>query len=366
MGGRGAPPRRAGQRGYARGRAPCAEFGAEGIGLARTEHMFFAPERIPIVQEMILAETEEERAAALEKLLPMQEGDFTEIFRAMDGLPVTVRLLDPPLHEFLPNYEELLLEAEELRRDPARAAELREKETLLRKVRALREANPMLGHRGTRLGITHPEIYAMQARAIFRAAFRLKREGYDPRPEIMIPLVGHVRELELMREVVERVYEEVREEFGFDLPYLVGTMIEIPRACVTADEIARVAEFFSFGTNDLTQTTFGFSRDDAEGKFLQTYLEKKILKDNPFIVLDRDGVGALMRIAVEKGRSARPQLKLGICGEHGGDPSSVEFCHTIGLDYVSASPYRVPVARLAAAQAAIREKTGRGLVRADV
>ncbi|RKQ88977.1 pyruvate, phosphate dikinase [Brockia lithotrophica] len=342
------------------------EFGAEGIGLARTEHMFFAPERIPIVQEMILAETEEERAAALEKLLPMQEGDFTEIFRVMDGLPVTVRLLDPPLHEFLPNYEELLLEVEELRRDPSRAAELREKEALLRKVRALREANPMLGHRGTRLGITHPEIYAMQARAIFRAAFRLKREGYDPRPEIMIPLVGHVRELELMREVVERVYQEVREEFGFDISYLVGTMIEIPRACVTADEIARVAEFFSFGTNDLTQTTFGFSRDDAEGKFLQTYLEKKILKDNPFIVLDRDGVGALMRIAVEKGRSVRPQLKLGICGEHGGDPSSVEFCHMIGLDYVSASPYRVPVARLAAAQAAIREKTGQGLIRADV
>ncbi len=345
------------------------EFGAEGIGLCRTEHMFMAPDRVPVVQAMILAETAEERRAALDRLLPMQQGDFVEILRAMAGLPVTIRLLDPPLHEFLPNVEELVEELGQLRERlrEARAAagtvraedvagleqEIRTREKVLRRARALAEFNPMLGHRGCRVGIAYPEIYEMQCRAIFQAAAQLVTEGVDVRPEIMIPLVGIAGELELLRDMVLRVAEDVRSETGVEVPVVVGTMIEVPRACVTADAIAAHAEFFSFGTNDLTQTTFGFSRDDAEAKFLHHYLHRKILRENPFATLDSDGVGALMRMAVEKGRAARPGLKIGICGEHGGDPESIAFCHEAGLDYVSCSPFRVPVARLAAAQAAL-------------
>ncbi|MBC7342282.1 MAG: pyruvate, phosphate dikinase [Clostridia bacterium] len=329
------------------------EFGAEGIGLCRTEHMFMGQDRLPIVQQMILARNEEERKAALDKLLPMQQGDFYEILKAMEGLPVTIRLLDPPLHEFLPNAEELMVEILELKHRKAPAAEIEAKESLLRQVRALSEFNPMLGHRGCRLGITFPEVYRMQARAIFQAAAQLVKEGYKIIPEVEIPLVIHVNELSRLREMVVEVAKEVMDKTGTSFEYTVGTMIEMPRACLTADEVATQADFFSFGTNDLTQTTFGFSRDDAEGKFMARYLDEKILKDDPFIVLDRDGVGKLMRMAVELGRKTKPNLPIGICGEHGGEPSSVEFCHQIGLDYVSCSPYRVPVARLAAAQAAL-------------
>lgn len=332
------------------------EFGAEGIGLCRTEHMFMAQERLPIVQEMILASTLEEREAALSQLLPMQRQDFYEILKVMAGLPVTIRLLDPPLHEFLPNDKELMLEIAEMRFKGGSEKEIKEKEFLLRKVMSLHEFNPMLGHRGTRLGITYPEIYRMQARAIFEAVAALKREGIQVLPEVEIPLVMDVAELAMMKEEVDKVYKEVAAETGIEFEYKVGTMIELPRACLVADEIARVAEFFSFGTNDLTQTTLGFSRDDAEGKFIPIYMEKKIIKDNPFAVLDRRGVGQLMRMAVEKGRSTREDLLVGICGEHGGDPSSIEFCHEIGLHYVSCSPYRIPIARIAAAQAAIKNK----------
>ncbi len=334
------------------------QFGAEGIGLCRTEHMFMAPDRVPVVQEMIMAETEEERRAALDKLLPLQRGDFEAILEAMQGLPVTIRLLDPPLHEFLPNLEELLVDITRMKaaQEAGQTIDrelLAEKEDLLRKVRALVEFNPMLGHRGCRLGIVFPEIYEMQVRAIYQATADLLERGVDARPEVMIPLVGHAAELKILKDMVERVAREVMEERGVEIPCVVGTMIEIPRACLTADEVAEEAEFFSFGTNDLTQTTFGFSRDDAEAKFLHHYLHQKILEENPFAVLDRDGVGELLRIAVEKGRRTRPDLKVGICGEHGGDPSSIAFCHQIGLDYVSCSPYRVPVARLAAARAAL-------------
>lgn len=332
------------------------ELGARGIGLCRTEHMFMAQERLPVVQEMILAEDDETRAKALAKLLPMQQKDFEGIFRAMEGLPVTIRLLDPPLHEFLPNLEDLLVEVTLLRERKDNPELLREKEELLRQVRSLDELNPMLGHRGCRLGLVTPDIYKMQALAIFRAAAKLLSEGKTVTPEIMIPLVGLDKELEVMRRLVVEAAEEVMAETGLKIDYKVGTMIELPRACVTADRIAAHADFFSFGTNDLTQTTFGYSRDDAEGKFLLHYLQEKILPENPFAVLDRDGVGELVKMAAEKGRAVKQDLKLGICGEHGGDPSSIEFCHLVGLDYVSCSPFRVPIARLAAARAAISNR----------
>ncbi|MGE5587338.1 MAG: pyruvate, phosphate dikinase [Clostridia bacterium] len=330
------------------------KFGAKGIGLCRTEHMFFGEERVPVVQEMILAETTEARRAALDKLLPFQVEDFRGILKAMAGYPVIIRLLDPPLHEFLPSHEELLVEVTKMRLQGADQDELKKREALLARVDKLRELNPMLGHRGCRLGITYPEINEMQARAIFEAACELTKQGYKVFPEVMIPVVGHVREIEIAREVVERVAKETMEKHGVKLEYMVGTMIELPRAALTADEIAKEAQFFSFGTNDLTQTTFGFSRDDAEGKFLPYYLEHNILEHNPFEVLDRKGVGELIKIAVERGRRTRPELEVGICGEHGGDPSSVEFCHDAGLDYVSCSPFRVPIARLAAARAEIK------------
>jgi pyruvate, orthophosphate dikinase len=321
-------------------------FGAEGIGLCRTEHMFFDPERIGAVRQMIMAETEQGRRAALARLLPFQRKDFLDLFEIMAGLPVTIRLLDPPLHEFLPHSEYEIAEV---------AASLgTEVEAMQRRMQELSEANPMLGHRGCRLGISFPEIYEMQARAIFEAAAEIGRKTHKaPVPEIMIPLVATKRELEITRAMVDRVAQEVFAEGGYHVAYSVGTMIELPRAALTADAIATVADFFSFGTNDLTQTTFGLSRDDA-GKFLPLYIEKGIFPKDPFVSIDPDGVGALVRIAVEKGRSVRPDIKLGICGEHGGDPSSIHFCESVGLDYVSCSPYRVPVARLAAAQAALQ------------
>ncbi|HOJ28805.1 MAG TPA: pyruvate, phosphate dikinase [Spirochaetota bacterium] len=320
-------------------------FGAEGIGLCRTEHMFFEGDRIKAVREMILADTFEGRKKALDKLLPMQREDFYGIFKAMEGLGVTIRLLDPPLHEFLPH---------DLESQKEMAKELGiTVEDVKAKVEELHEFNPMLGHRGCRLGITYPEITEMQARAIFEAACQLVKEGVDVKPEVMVPLVGHVKELIMQKDIIVKTAETVMKEMGVKVDYMVGTMIEVPRAAVTADEIAKVAEFFSFGTNDLTQMTFGFSRDDA-GKFLKEYVDKKILPNDPFRILDRDGVGQLIKMAYEKGRSVNPKLKLGICGEHGGEPSSVEFCHMVGLDYVSCSPFRVPIARLAAAQAAIR------------
>ncbi len=333
--------------------AKAREFGAEGIGLTRTEHMFMAQDRLPIVQEMILAETLEERQVALDKLLPMQQGDFYGILKAMEGLPVTIRLLDPPLHEFLPNAEELSVEITKLQLTGGDEKEIREKEMLLHKVRALSEFNPMLGHRGCRLGISFPEVYAMQAKAIFQAAAQLTKEGHHVIPEVEIPLVIDQNELHYLREIVENMAKEAMEATGITFEYTVGTMIEMPRAALLADQVAQDADFFSFGTNDLTQTTLGFSRDDAEGKFMSEYLNKKILKDNPFMVLDRQGVGKLMRMAVELGRQTKPDLLIGICGEHGGEPSSVEFCHMIGLNFVSCSPFRVPIARLAAAQAAV-------------
>ncbi len=312
--------------------AKAREFGAEGIGLCRTEHMFMAEDRLPVVREMILADSEDGRREALDKLLPMQQGDFEAIFEAMAGLPVTIRLLDPPLHEFLP--------------PPAQVTDERTR----RRVRQLQESNPMLGTRGCRLGLQWPEIYEMQVRAIVRAARAVdRRTGETPLVEIMHPLVGFEEELRRLRELTVRVAKEEAPE----VEYLCGTMIELPRACIRADEIAEQADFFSFGTNDLTQTTLGFSRDDAEGKFLTRYLEDGVLEKNPFETLDVDGVGELMRIAVQRGRSTKPDLKLGICGEHGGEPKSVAFCHELGLDYVSCSPYRVPLARLAAAQAAL-------------
>ena len=321
------------------------EFGAEGIGLCRTEHMFFEGDRILAMREMILASTLEERKAAQAKLLPYQKEDFRGIFREMAGKPVTIRLLDPPLHEFLPHDEK---EQEEL----ARALNI-PVETVRAKVEALKEFNPMLGHRGCRLGITYPEITEMQTRAILEAAVELKQEGVDVHPEIMVPLVGTREEIEHQRRVIEETAEKVFQEKGDRVDYLVGTMIEVPRAALVADQIAEVAEFFSFGTNDLTQLTFGYSRDDA-GKFLPYYLENKILKDDPFQTLDQEGVGQLVRMGTERGRATRPALKVGICGEHGGDPASVAFCYEVGLDYVSCSPFRVPIARLAAAQAHLR------------
>jgi pyruvate, orthophosphate dikinase len=335
------------------------EFGAGGIGLCRTEHMFMDLKRIPIVQKMILAESYGERKEALDELLPMQQGDFEGIFEAMQGFPVTIRLLDPPLHEFLPDKEELLVEVTKLQILDPSSPELKKKELLLKKVRQLDEFNPMLGHRGCRLGMVYPEIYEMQAKAIFYAAAKLADNGMDVQPEIMIPLVGHVNELKQMRQLVIDAAEKVQEETGKQFEYTIGTMIEIPRAALTADQIAEEADFFSFGTNDLTQTTFGYSRDDAEGKFLQNYIENKVLPENPFAVLDQDGVGRLVEMGVKLGRGAKPTLKTGICGEHGGEKTSIDFCYKTGLDYVSCSPYRVPLARLAAAQATIRHESNK-------
>jgi pyruvate,orthophosphate dikinase len=332
-------------------------FGARGIGLCRTEHMFFGEGRIPIVQRMILATTEEDRRAALAELLPLQRGDFYGVFKAMNGLPVTIRTIDPPLHEFLPKREDLMVEIAKLEITKPKAKELEEKRQLLRRVEQLHEFNPMLGHRGVRLGITYPEITEMQTRAIMEAACQLAKEGVKIVPEIMIPLVGLVKELRDQKAVVDRVAGEVMKEQGVKLRYLVGTMIEVPRGAVTANEIAQEAQFFSFGTNDLTQLTFGFSRDDI-GKFLADYQDKKILDKDPFATIDTVGVGGLVRMGVERGRGARADLKIGICGEHGGDPSSIHFFEKAGLDYVSCSPYRIPVARLAAAQAALQVKVG--------
>jgi pyruvate,orthophosphate dikinase len=326
-------------------------FGAQGIGLCRTEHMFFAEDRIAAVREMILADDLSGRAKALAKLLPMQRKDFIGIFKAMRGLPVTIRLLDPPLHEFLPSTPEQFRKLARQMRVPVRRLEERAQQ--------LHETNPMLGHRGCRLGITYPEVYAMQARAIFEAAARCIASRVDVQPEIMIPLVGAVREFTDLAARIRAVGEAVAARTGVAVPYLLGTMIEVPRACLVAGSIAREAEFFSFGTNDLTQMTYGFSRDDI-GKFLPDYLEARILPVDPFQSVDPDGVGRLVRLAVEEGRGARPDLKVGICGEHGGDPASVEFFHRSGLDYVSCSPYRVPVARLAAAHAALREHGDQG------
>jgi len=345
---------------YPRDAKVARSFGAEGVGLCRTEHMFFEETRLPIVQRMILAETEEERQRALDELLPIQRQDFIGILREMAGMTVVIRLIDPPLHEFLPQYDELLVQVTELRLRGNDPAALAEKEKLLREVVKMREQNPMLGLRGIRLGIMFPGIIDMQTRAILEAACTLAKEGVRTHPEIMIPLVGHVNELKLVEDRVRPLADRVMKEQGVRVGYKFGTMIEIPRACIVAGEIAQVAQFFSFGSNDLTQLIFGFSRDDAEGKFLLQYVEKKILPENPFQVLDTVGVGAMIEMAVQRGRAARPDLEVGICGEHGGDPASVEFCHKAGLDYVSCSPYRVPIARLAAAQAVLKEKPAGG------
>jgi pyruvate, orthophosphate dikinase len=364
-------------------------FGAEGIGLCRTEHMFFAEDRIPIMQKMILARTREDRERYLEQLLPLQKQDFLGLYREMQGYPVTIRLLDPPLHEFLPKREELMVEIARLELTGGQTEVIEEKRRLLERVEELHEFNPMLGLRGCRLGITMPEITRMQTRAIIEAACEIAREGKQIVPEIMIPLVGMVSEMKAQKDLIREVVDEILKQNGVRLSYLVGTMIELPRAAVTAGRIAEQAEFFSFGTNDLTQTTFGFSRDDA-AKFVAFYMKRQdtcpkcqsahvnwkemvcqscgahigekaenILDGDPFAVLDREGVGAMMRLAIAEGRATRPDIKLGICGEHGGDPSSVEFCHELGLDYVSCSPFRVPIARLAAAQAALQEAAGK-------
>jgi len=330
-------------------------FGAEGIGLCRTEHMFFAQDRIPHMRAMILADNEKDRRAALKKLLPMQRADFIGLLRVMDGLPVTIRLLDPPLHEFLPKREELMVEIAVAEATKPKSPKLKGLKSVLRRVEELHEFNPMLGHRGCRLGITYPEITEMQARAIFEAAVAVEKSGIKTHAEVMIPLIATVKEMENQAAIVRRVADEVFKEKKKTVHYLVGTMIELPRACLIADEIAKEAEFFSFGTNDLTQTTFGFSRDDVN-KVLPTYLAEGILKQDPFAVIDRDGVGELVRIAIERGRKTRPNLEVGICGEHGGDPSSVEFCHQVGMDYVACSPFRVLTARLAAAQAGASDK----------
>ena len=337
--------------------AVARKFGAEGIGLCRTEHMFFAPERISAVREMILADDTGGRKKALIKLLPMQKSDFLEIFKVMKGLPVTIRLLDPPLHEFLPHTDEELKMLSKSMDVPF--------EKLKARNSALHEFNPMLGHRGCRLGVTYPEIYEMQVRAIMEAACELSKKKMKVIPEIMIPLVGHVSELKLMRDLTVRIAEDVQKTYRARVKYTVGTMIELPRAAITADEIATQADFYSFGTNDLTQTAFGLSRDDS-GRFLPYYVEIGVLENDPFVTLDQSGVGLMMDIAVTKARKVKKNLKMGICGEHGGDPKSVEFCHRIKLDYVSCSPYRVPIARLAAAQAALKQRTKKDLSRSTV
>jgi pyruvate, orthophosphate dikinase len=330
-------------------------YGAIGIGLCRTEHMFFEQERLPIVQRMILSESSAERKAALDELLPHQREDFEGLFEAMDGYPVIIRLIDPPLHEFLPSMEELLEEVITMR-VKGETEGLEEKEQLLEKVQSLHESNPMMGLRGIRLSIMMPEIVEMQVRAIFEAAANVTLKGVHAKPEVMIPLTGTVNELNVIQPRLVEIAESVRQEKNVDFPYKFGTMIEIPRASLTAAEIARVAEFFSFGTNDLTQMTYGYSRDDAERNFLLKYVEDGILPKNPFQTIDRDGVGRLMKMAVDEGREARADLEVGICGEHGGDPDSIEFCHLIGQNYVSCSPFRVPIARLSAAHAALKHQ----------
>jgi len=330
-------------------------YGAVGIGLCRTEHMFFEQERLPIVQRMILADSSDERRKALNELLPHQRKDFEGLFEAMDGYPVIIRLIDPPLHEFLPSLESLLEEVITMR-VKGETKGLKEKEDLLNKVNAMHESNPMMGLRGIRLSIVMPEIVEMQTHAIFEGAANAALKGVHVKPEVMIPLTGTVNELKVIQPPLEKIAKQIMKEKNVQFPYKFGTMIEIPRAAVTAAEIAVVAEFFSFGTNDLTQMTYGYSRDDAERNFLLKYVEDGILPKNPFQTIDRDGVGRLMRMAVEDGRSARVDLEVGICGEHGGDPESIEFCHMIGQNYVSCSPFRVPIARLAAAQSAIKHK----------
>jgi pyruvate,orthophosphate dikinase len=339
-------------------------FGAEGIGLCRTEHMFFGEERLAAMRQMILAEGRGERERALEKLLPVQRQDFLEIFQAMDGLPVTIRLLDPPLHEFLPNRDDLIAEITEIRFTILQRAEsmahvgqlmeqIWQKESLLRQADRLREANPMLGHRGCRLGLVYPEVTEMQVRAIFEAACTVKGEGLTVFPDIMVPLVSTPEELRHQSELIRRVAEEVMGAYGLRVDYTVGTMIELPRAALLADKIAQHADFFSFGTNDLTQTTLGMSRDDS-ARFLSHYILHKVMPDDPFQVLDQEGVGQLLEIGTQRGRITNPKLKVGICGEHGGEPRSIAFCDGIGMDYVSCSPFRVPLARLAAAQVTLR------------
>ena len=324
------------------------KLGAEGIGLCRTEHMFFEEDRIPKIRKMILSDTVEAREEALNELIPFQKGDFKAMYKALEGRPMTVRYLDPPLHEFLPTKEE---DIEALAADMGLTVE-----AIKEKCADLHEFNPMMGHRGCRLAVTYPEIAKMQTRAVMEAAIEVKEEdGYDIIPEIMIPLVGEKKELKFVKDIVVETAEAVKAEKGSDIQYHIGTMIEIPRAALTADAVAEEAEFFSFGTNDLTQMTFGFSRDDA-GKFLDSYYKAKIYESDPFARLDQTGVGQLVQMAAEKGRKTRPDIKLGICGEHGGDPSSIEFCHRVGLNYVSCSPFRVPIARLAAAQAALNNK----------
>jgi len=337
------------------GAALARRLGAEGIGLCRTERMFNAAERIPLMVGMILADSEEERRTYLAKLIPLMKGDFRGILKAMEGYPVTIRLLDPPLHEFLPNIEEVREELRRLKEAGASGPEVEEKEKIVEKAGGMAEVNPMLGHRGVRVGVTYPEIYEYQARAICEAAAEILKEGVDVRPQIMVPQVALKEELAAVKKIVDRVVGEVEKDYGVKLPIKYGTMIEVVRACVTADEIAEVAEFFSFGTNDLTQATFSFSREDAENKFLPIYEERGIVNQNPFQTIDTKGVGELMKMGVEKGRGTRPELEIGICGEHGGDPTSIALCHKIGLTYVSCSPYRIPIARLAAAQVALRQ-----------
>src|SRR3990172_1536372 len=338
---------------YPRDAKRARDYGAEGIGLCRTEHMFFEQERLPLVQQMILAKTDQERGEALRELLPFQRSDFEGLFRAMDGLPVIIGLIDPPLHEFLPSHDELLVDVTRLRLSGENPAILAEKERMLSAVAGMRGANPMLGLRGVRLGIHMPQVTEMQVRAIMEAACKVAKDGIDVHPEVMIPLTSHVNELRVQQEALVRVAEQVMQEQGLKVDYKFGTMIEIPRAALTAREIAEYAEFFSFGTNDLTQTTYGISRDDAEKGFLVEYIEKGILPENPFQTIDPDGVGRLMELATREGRKKRPDLEVGICGEHGGDPKSIHLCHGYGLNYVSCSPFRVPVARLAAAPAAL-------------
>jgi pyruvate,orthophosphate dikinase len=349
---------------YPRDAQRAREYGAEGIGLCRTEHMFFETERLPHIQKMIMTDSADERAEALEALLPYQREDFAGLFRAMDGLPVIIRLIDPPLHEFLPAPIDLMRELTDLKLGLQKATDAAEtddlskqiqsKEDLLQRAQSLHEANPMLGLRGVRLGIQIPELTTMQVRAIFEASCIVAKEGVDVHPEVMIPLTCHANELKIQREVLEAEAKKVMQEQGTEVNYKFGTMIEIPRAALTADQIADYAEFISFGTNDLTQTTFGISRDDAEAGFLIEYLAKGILPNNPFATIDRDGVGQLMEIAVTKGRAKNAELECGICGEHGGDPESILICHELGLTYVSCSPFRVPIARLAAAHAALQ------------
>ncbi len=331
-------------------------LGAQGIGLCRTEHMFMAQDRLALMQQMILAQDKEEREAALAALLPLQKIDFIGIFEAMEGYPVTIRLLDPPLHEFLPQEEAAQKTLAEMKRRKAPLQERKQQERLIARIAQLKESNPMLGFRGCRLGIVYPEIYRMQTQAIFEAAIEVSRQGHMVLPEVMLPLVSSAEELKRLREQLEALACSIMEQTQHEIPYQFGTMIEVPRAALTADEIAKHADFFSFGTNDLTQMTYGFSRDDAESKFLSEYLNLNILPVNPFEVLDRSGVGQLMRIARDQSRNSHPQLKLGVCGEHGGEAQSVAFCHQVGLNYVSCSPFRVPAARVAGAQAALRDE----------